>query len=1061
MAVCLTVLFGLCGSSVHADKLYYRRSGEILRADLDGRNREVFDNSGTNYGAMAVDSQNQNLYYAYYVNVPGPDNITTIRRTGMFGGPSVDVATWDDLPDVLAIDHVEGKVYWTESDLGYIKRVDFDGTTVQTPFTGLNTPIAVAVDSARGRVYWMDYESPGGPLRRIQRAEIGGPTTTLLTGLDDAWGLRFAEGLDRMYWIDSDTIRSADLDGNDVQHVINAPGAKDLAIDVGRSRLYWTDQNGGGEITRANLDGTGAEELGIGGAPLYLALSLNDCNDNGVPDDDDISSGTSADDDGNGVPDDCQPDCNDNGVLDATDITAGTSEDIDGDGRPDECCYLDQDTSPGCNQVGFVYWSTVFSDEYDPPISTIWRAKLDGSSTLSFGVDAYVAYKLELDKGAGKIYWVDTFADGIFRANTNLSGTAEQLIAGAEGIKGLTLDLINGKMYWTDHIAQTISRANLDGSAVEIVLSSSTLGGASSDVAVDPAEGKLYWTDGGTSSIQRANLDGSDQELLVSGVQPSRLQLDLCAGKMYWGVYYSIQRANLDGSDVETLVDGRIDRVFDLSLDIPGGKLYWSEQSPGGLFRSNLDGSFIEQLDINITDWAYGIAVGWWSLNDCNDNGVVDTCETITGLEPDCNGNTLPDSCDIESGWSPDFDDNGIPDECEDCNGNGVDDFDDVATGTSEDCNANNVPDECELPQDDCNENGIADGCDVRDGTSNDCDDDGFLDECALDAGSADCNDNAVPDECEPDCNSNGVADECDIADGTGTDCNGNTVLDECDLADGTSEDCTSNGTPDECEPDCNENGVPDSCDTLAGTSEDCDGNEVPDECDPDCNGNGTPDRCECLAALPPTPELNVIAKNRYLSFIPDSTNPGCSNAALRVTITDLPLPFEPMEGQTYWIGDPHPISERSGFPDPDDTPPTFIGTKLQCTPHCMDWNGVGLMHAYGPEVVPGATYSIQAIACACDAGMEGNYSIALNVATGVWGDIVAPYGNGSGDQPDFADISELVEKFKNAPGAPIKARTDVAPEIPDSRVDYVDIAWVVDAFQGSAFPFAGPAPCE
>ena len=50
----------------------------------------------------------------------------------------------------------------------------------------------------------------------------------------------------------------------------------------------------------------------------------NDCNDNGVPDECDISSGGS---------DDCQP----NGVPDECDIAAGTSQDQDDDGIPDEC----------------------------------------------------------------------------------------------------------------------------------------------------------------------------------------------------------------------------------------------------------------------------------------------------------------------------------------------------------------------------------------------------------------------------------------------------------------------------------------------------------------------------------------------------------------------------------------------------------------------------------------------------------------------------------------------------------------------------------------------------
>jgi hypothetical protein len=54
-----------------------------------------------------------------------------------------------------------------------------------------------------------------------------------------------------------------------------------------------------------------------------------DCNDNGVPDDEDIADGRSDDCDGNGVPDECQADSDGDGVIDACE------PDCDGDGITD------------------------------------------------------------------------------------------------------------------------------------------------------------------------------------------------------------------------------------------------------------------------------------------------------------------------------------------------------------------------------------------------------------------------------------------------------------------------------------------------------------------------------------------------------------------------------------------------------------------------------------------------------------------------------------------------------------------------------------------------------
>lgn len=70
---------------------------------------------------------------------------------------------------------------------------------------------------------------------------------------------------------------------------------------------------------------------------------FDDCNVNGIDDRTDVAEGTSADADGDGVPDECQ-DCDGNGVLDAIDLAAGAA-DVDGNGVPDVC-------EPDCNGNG-------------------------------------------------------------------------------------------------------------------------------------------------------------------------------------------------------------------------------------------------------------------------------------------------------------------------------------------------------------------------------------------------------------------------------------------------------------------------------------------------------------------------------------------------------------------------------------------------------------------------------------------------------------------------------------------------------------------------------------
>jgi hypothetical protein len=123
-----------------------------------------------------------------------------------------------------------------------------------------------------------------------------------------------------------------------------------------------------------------------------------------------------------------------------------------------------------------------------------------------------------------------------------------------------------------------------------------------------------------------------------------------------------------------------------------------------------------------------------------------------------------------------------------DCNENGVADRIEILSGQSVDCDGNGVPDDCDLRTNDCNQNGILDRCELLSETSPDCNFNGLPDECDLAAKkSANCNENAIPDECEPDCNRNGAPDDCDFASGAALDCNRNGIPDSCDLLPGSS----------------------------------------------------------------------------------------------------------------------------------------------------------------------------------------------------------------------------------------------------------------------------------
>lgn len=213
--------------------------------------------------------------------------------------------------------------------------------------------------------------------------------------------------------------------------------------------------------------------------------------------------------------------------------------------------------------------------------------------------------------------------------------------------------------------------------------------------------------------------------------------------------------------------------------------------------------------------------------------------------------------------------------------------------------------------------------------------------------------------------------------------------------------------------------------------------------------------------------DLGCGTRNRYLGMVPNNTG---ELTALRVRLADLYL-FSEWNGTTMWVGTPALTSESSGCTAPCPPAPNFWAARLTCNLPYMDWGGYGSVFVYDDEVVPSSDYWAQIIHVSCAVDEERNYSAPWAdstahdpIVTSQWGDIVEdciPCGCGPPDcSLGFDDISAVVDKVTNQPCAVSKTRADVAPDLPDKIVDFVDVPYVVDAFQGFPYPFDGPSGC-
>ncbi|MFG0267279.1 MAG: cadherin domain-containing protein, partial [Rhodopirellula sp. JB055] len=123
---------------------------KVERMDLDGSNRTtLFTQSGgfgTAVNGLALDIANDTLYYS--VSAGGSSAIWRADLDGSNTSELTDSGVDD--PDGLAIDHVNGKLYWTNSGAPDISMSDLDGSNVTNlGIGGLDTPKGISLGSSQ------------------------------------------------------------------------------------------------------------------------------------------------------------------------------------------------------------------------------------------------------------------------------------------------------------------------------------------------------------------------------------------------------------------------------------------------------------------------------------------------------------------------------------------------------------------------------------------------------------------------------------------------------------------------------------------------------------------------------------------------------------------------------------------------------------------------------------------------------------------------------------------------------------------------------------------------
>jgi hypothetical protein len=465
---------------------------------------------------------------------------------------------------------------------------------------------------------------------------------------------------------------------------------------------------------------------------LFLASWVSDCNDNGIPDFEEVLAGGAEDCNDNGIPDECDinygtsSDCNTNAVADECDIADGTSEDCNLNEVPDECDLVDGTGSGFAAAVSYPSGDgptsvaigdldndgdddLAVTNEHSDDVSVLLNygdgtfapavsyAAGDGSSSVAIG-------DLD-DDGDADLAVANYISDDVSVLMNNGDGTFAPAVSHAASDYPRSVAIGDLDDDGDDDLA--VANRNTDDVSVLLNNSDGTLAAAVSYAAGDgPRSVAIGDLDNdGDDDLAVANTSSLDVSVLLNngdstfapavsypaGYGPTSVAIgdldddgddDLAVTNAFISDDVSVLLNNGDatfasavlyvaGSFPNSVAIGDLDDDGDADLAVANGS-----SDDVSVLLNHGDGTFAVEVSFAAGDRPRFVAIG-----DLDNDGDADLAvanyisddvsvllNNVAAYSLDCNSNDIPDECDIADGTSHDWDGNGIPDDCE-CSG--------------------------------------------------------------------------------------------------------------------------------------------------------------------------------------------------------------------------------------------------------------------------------------------------------------------------------------------------------------------------------------------------------
>lgn len=373
-------------------------------------------------------------------------------------------------------------------------------------------------------------------------------------------GITLDVEMEKLYWCDAktDKIEMIDFDGANRRELINENLPHVFGISLLGEYVYWTDWQRR-SIDRVNKITGNDREVII--EPLANIMGLKAI--------------------GNSYPNVTNPCSGSNGNCSHLCFYVGA-------GKFKCACQIGFELSPSDNTTCFVPEAFLVMSRSD----SILRGSTDNDVNNALiplnsvreirSIDAWIE--------RNEIYWADSKAKSIARANINGSNWERIVDFGIQSVESVSVDWLAGNIYWSDTFYKRIEVTRLASYArYRRVLIWNNLYEPRS-ICLIPSQGVMLWSDwgaGNAGTIERSSLDGTQRSVLLHKVKANSLTVNYEEKRIYYVnlLTSTIESIDIEGRSKVTIVASMEDKPVTLTL-------YKNE-----IFYSSWDKRSIEKID--------------------------------------------------------------------------------------------------------------------------------------------------------------------------------------------------------------------------------------------------------------------------------------------------------------------------------------------------------------------------------------------------------------------------------------------------------------------------------